>query len=55
MTSKQVLEEIAELRERLLAQGRSLPQVVEAIVEGFGVSWLKAQRLARGVDSPQGR
>lgn len=48
MTSRQELEQIAELRERLLAKGQSVPQIVEAIVDQFGVSRLKAHRLARG-------
>ncbi|MGH8901292.1 MAG: hypothetical protein ACRDYA_06315 [Egibacteraceae bacterium] len=48
MAAKQDLERIAGLRDRLLAQGRSVPQVVEAVVARFGVSLLKAHRLARG-------
>ncbi|MGH8901290.1 MAG: hypothetical protein ACRDYA_06305 [Egibacteraceae bacterium] len=48
MAAKHDLERIAGLRDRLLAQGRSVPQVVEAIVARFGVSLLKAHRLARG-------
>jgi tetratricopeptide (TPR) repeat protein len=47
------LEEIASLRAELRAQGRSIPQIVEAIVDRFGVSRLKAHRLARGWTRPQ--
>jgi hypothetical protein len=42
------LEQIAELRARGQEQGWSIPQIVEAIVEQFGVTRLKAHRLARG-------
>jgi hypothetical protein len=46
--SKQQLEQIAQLRTDGLTQGWSIPQIVEAIVDRFGVSWLEAHRLARG-------
>ncbi|MGH7644453.1 MAG: hypothetical protein ACREMR_02600, partial [Gemmatimonadales bacterium] len=46
--SHAALEQIAALRAELLADGRPVAAVVEAVVERFGVSRLKAQRLARG-------
>ncbi|MGH8896116.1 MAG: hypothetical protein ACRDZ4_03615 [Egibacteraceae bacterium] len=48
MASKQDLAQIAELRADGLAQGWSIPRIVEAIVDRFGVSRLEAHRLARG-------
>ncbi|MGH8896756.1 MAG: hypothetical protein ACRDZ4_06960 [Egibacteraceae bacterium] len=39
------LEEIAKLRAHGRAQGWSIPQIVAAIVDHFGVSLLKAHRL----------
>ncbi|MGH3754928.1 MAG: hypothetical protein ACRDRP_19970 [Pseudonocardiaceae bacterium] len=47
------LEEIATLRAWGRAHGWSTPEVVEAIVDRFGVSRLKAHRLARGWTRPQ--
>lgn len=48
MASRQNLAQIAELRADRLAKGWPIPQIVEAIVERFGVSRLEAHRLARG-------
>ncbi|MGH8898295.1 MAG: hypothetical protein ACRDZ4_15055 [Egibacteraceae bacterium] len=48
MASKQDLAQIAELRADGLAKGWSIPRIVEAIVDRFGVSRLEAHRLARG-------
>ncbi|MGH8886670.1 MAG: tetratricopeptide repeat protein [Egibacteraceae bacterium] len=48
MVSKQDLARIAELRADGLAQGWPILQIVEALVDRFGVSRLEAHRLARG-------
>ncbi|MGH8903702.1 MAG: hypothetical protein ACRDYA_19025 [Egibacteraceae bacterium] len=50
MASRRDLEGIAALRAHGLAQAWSIPRIVEAIVGRFGVSRLKAHRLARELD-----
>ncbi len=44
---------IAQLRGRMVAQGCAVPRIVEALVDGFGLSRLEAHRLARGWTRPQ--